>query len=85
MEEKKKTKKKPKQSKVMADWKRDVSVYYTDHSFQFALHMPTWIEKEWKLFFIDTNLNTSELNAPALEAPNKCLTRRYREEWCSLK
>lgn len=57
---------------------RDVSVYYADHSFQFALHMPTWIEKEWKLFFIDTNLNTSERNAPTLETSNKCQTCRYR-------
>lgn len=57
---------------------RDVSVYYADHSFQFALHMPTWIEKQWKLFFIDTNLNTSEWNTPALETSNKCQTCRYR-------
>lgn len=33
--------------------------------------MPTLTAKEWKLFFIDTNLNISEYNTSALEAPNK--------------
>lgn len=49
----------------------DVSVYYVDHSFQFALHMPTLTEKEWKLFVIDTNLNTSGAGVFYSEAPNK--------------